>query len=205
MSSWCHSRGKRAFDLLCTIPVFVILFPVMVCVAAAVKLTSEGPVFFRQERVGKEGREFQLLKFRTMFHRRPECGPCLTQAGDPRVTSVGRLLRKWKLDELPQFINVIKGDMSLIGPRPDLPQYLESLAPNQRSILQLFPGLTGVATLLLRHEEELLSMVPPGELEHYYACVLLPEKIRLDMEYASQATFLSDIRILLLTLIFIFR
>ncbi len=202
ISNWCGARGKRAFDLLCTVPALVALAPAMLVIGAAVKLTSGSPVLFRQKRFGRNEREFECIKFRTM---RPSTGAGVTQAGDTRVTRVGRILRKWKLDELPQLINVVRGDMSLVGPRPDLPVFIVELDPSRRKGLALLtPGITGRATLKFRHEEELLANVPPQELHSFYVREVLPRKSDLDLEYASRASLWGDLMILLRTVAAIF-
>jgi lipopolysaccharide/colanic/teichoic acid biosynthesis glycosyltransferase len=203
VSRWCSAPGKRIFDLLCTIPVVVALAPVMLLVGAAVKLTSGSPVLFCQKRFGRNGVEFECLKFRTMT--RSAGGPGVTQAGDARVTGIGRILRKWKLDELPQLINVLRGEMSLVGPRPDLPEFIADLNPvNRQALAFLTPGITGWATLKFRNEEELLADVPPDELRSYYVREVLPRKVALDLEYASRASLSSDVMVLVRTVFAIF-
>ncbi len=197
IASWCQSAGKRIFDLICGFPLMLAALPLILTVAVLVRLTSKGPVLFRQSRVGRDGREFKLLKFRTMTHG--AIGPGITSRGDTRITAVGRVLRKSKLDELPQLFNLISGDMSLVGPRPELPEFLLDLPPGQRKLLVLRPGLTGWATLHFRHEEELLAEVSPEHLREYYTKTLLPRKFELDLEYAARATFLADVMILLRT------
>jgi lipopolysaccharide/colanic/teichoic acid biosynthesis glycosyltransferase len=202
ISNWCTAPGKRAFDLLCTIPAVVALAPVMLLIGAGVKVTSGSPVIFRQKRFGRNGCEFQCMKFRTM---KQSTGVGVTQAGDARVTPIGRILRKWKLDELPQLINVIRGEMSLVGPRPDLPEFIMELdSPRRNGLASLTPGVTGWATLKFRHEEELLAGVPPQELRSYYVREVLPKKSDLDLDYASRASFVSDLMILLRTVAAIF-
>jgi lipopolysaccharide/colanic/teichoic acid biosynthesis glycosyltransferase len=198
--AWSCSTGKRVFDLVLAGFFFLLSQPLMLVAALAIKCSSPGPVFFRQGRAGKDGKTFSLLKFRTMIHGRRDPGPGLTRRGDPRIFPVGRLLRKWKLDELPQFLNVIKGDMSLVGPRPDLPEYLAVLENEQREIYWIRPGITGSATLKFRHEEVLLAQVPPEELQDFYTSRVLPEKVQMDLDYAAQATFFSDVQMLLRTL-----
>lgn len=195
---WSHSAGKRIFDLAIATPLALISLPVMILTAVLVKCSSRGPVLFRQGRVGREGKTFQVLKFRTMVHR--NVGPGVTQQGDARIFPVGRYLRKWKLDELPQFINVLRGHMSLVGPRPDLPEYMAMLTGEQREILGLRPGITGSASLRFRHEEDLLAGVPADELQHFYVSRILPEKVQMDLAYAREATLFSDIKILFRTL-----
>lgn len=197
VSPWCLSTSKRLFDLSCAAWVLIVLSPALLLIGLLVRLTSSGPGLFRQTRVGKNGREFTLLKFRTMTHKRSQAGPGITRQDDARVTPLGRVLRKWKLDEWPQFINVAMGDMSLVGPRPDLAEFWSALTAEQQRVLCLRPGITGRATLQFRNEEAVLGKVPPEQLTSYYLTSLLPEKARLDWEYARQATFRSDFKLLL--------
>ena len=205
ISSWCHSAGKRIFDVCSVVPLLFAALPLMALIAMSLKLTSEGPILFRQMRVGRGGREFQLLKFRTMADSNCQNGPGLTCAGDARVTSLGRILRRWKLDELPQLLNLLRGDMSLVGPRPDLAEFVRTLGSNQRRVLSLTPGITGWATLHFRKEEELLASIPPQQLYEYYVNEVLPYKIRLDLEYAARASFFSDVSVLSRTIFAIAR
>jgi lipopolysaccharide/colanic/teichoic acid biosynthesis glycosyltransferase len=200
VSKWCNSAGKRLLDLSCALLLVFVSLPLLLLITALVKLTSKGPVLFSQERVGKSATHFQLVKFRTMKNEARQCGPNLTRHGDTRITRVGRMLRKWKLDELPQLINVLRGDMSLVGPRPEIPDYFKRLAEDQQRVVSVRPGLTGVASVQYRNEEELLAQVSCERLEHFYLTWLLPKKIRLDMDYARDATLISDIRVLWLTL-----
>jgi lipopolysaccharide/colanic/teichoic acid biosynthesis glycosyltransferase len=203
-SKWCTSLGKRAFDFVFAAMLLLTALPFMLLAFFAV-LTSRGPIFFASTRVGQNGKRVRVLKFRTMHHRE-EVGVQLTRKGDARITKPGRLLRRWKLDELPQFINVLRGDMSLVGPRPDSAEFLNTLPTSLRSVLSsLKPGITGVATLTFRNEEQLLSFVPESELTSYYVKTLLPEKALLDLEYARRATMFSDIKVLLQTLLAVLR
>ena len=196
VSPWNHSQGKRMFDVVVTSLVLVPCLPLMALIAAVIAATSRGPVLFRQTRVGENEQAIELLKFRTMFHNLKNSGPGVTRSGDPRITPIGRLLRRCKLDELPQLLNVLGGDMSLVGPRPDLPEFCQALAPEYRAVLTLRPGLTGWATLQFRHEEELLAAVPKDQLIPYYRNTVLPQKAELDLFYAERATFRSDFGIL---------
>ncbi len=204
ISPWCNSRGKRLFDLVFAAILIAPALPLMAMIALMVKLTSPGPVLFRQRRMGKDGVEFEFVKFRTMVHNGGRNGPGVTTKGDSRVTRVGRFLRHSKLDELPQLFHVLSGQMSLVGPRPDLSKYLSSLNRSQLCVLALRPGLTGRASICFRNEEEVLSQAPKGELEAFYAAQVLPLKVRLDLEYAQTASLWSDIGMLFRTFLKLF-
>ncbi|HYM08466.1 MAG TPA: sugar transferase [Terriglobales bacterium] len=205
LSPWNHSRGKRMFDFVAAGVVLLPCLPLMALIAAAVAVTSRGPVLFRQRRVGENERAIELLKFRTMLHNLGSAGPGVTRSGDPRITPIGRFLRRCKLDELPQLLNVLRGDMSLVGPRPDLEEFCQALGPEHRLVLTLRPGLTGWATLHFRNEEQLLAAVPKEQLVSYYRETILPQKAQLDMAYAERATFLGDLAILGGTFLTLFR
>jgi lipopolysaccharide/colanic/teichoic acid biosynthesis glycosyltransferase len=200
VSPWCNSRGKRMMDIILVIPSLVLTAPLMVLIALGIRSTSRGPVLFRQLRCGLNDGQFQMLKFRTMEYRSAEFGPGVTRRGDLRVTRLGKWLRRWKLDELPQFINVLRGEMSIVGPRPDLEDFWRQATEVERHVLAVKPGLTGAATLAFRNEEELLAHVPESDLVGFYVRDLLPRKARLDCEYAAQADFLSDCRVVLNTI-----
>lgn len=173
----------------------VVLSPVMVVLAAAVWLDSGRPVLFRHRRVGQGGRTFELLKFRSMVVNHG--GPSLTRRGEARITRVGRFLRRWKLDELPQLINVVRGEMSLVGPRPEVPEFVDLDNPLWRRVLASRPGITDPASLEFRHEEELLAAVE--DVEHYYRTEILPRKLALSADYLERRTLRSDLRILFRT------
>ena len=191
---------SRLFDLAVAAAGLFLLAPLFALLALAVKLSSPGPVFHRGRRVGKDGAPFDLFKFRSM--RVGEAGPEITRAGDARVTAVGRLLRKWKLDELPQLINVLAGEMSLVGPRPESPRYVAMYDAGQRRILSVRPGITSPASLLYRSEEEQLA----GEdWERTYVERVMPEKLRVDLAYVDRRTFRSDLGVILQTVAAIFR
>lgn len=198
-SPWCLSSGKRIFDVLCSLILLVPALPIMGLAALAVMLTSPGPALFRQARVGVGGKPFTLLKLRTMLRAAAHSGPGVTRGGDQRITWLGAILRRTKLDELPQLFNVLCGQMSMVGPRPDLAIYMDTLHGSDRSILLLKPGITGCASLHFRHEEALLQDVPAYQLLDYYVRELLPRKVRLDLAYASRATWHSDVLLLLRT------
>lgn len=193
LSSWSVSMGKRAFDLTISALGLVLISPLLVVIAMVIKLTSAGPVLYRQTRVGQRGTCFELLKFRTMT---AAAGPSLTRTGDQRITPIGRVLRPAKLDELPQLFNVLVGDMSLVGPRPDLPQFWSTLDDRYRVITELRPGITGCASLKFSDEEKLLASVPEKYLTEYYISKHLPLKVQIDLDYAKQASFLTDLRVL---------
>jgi lipopolysaccharide/colanic/teichoic acid biosynthesis glycosyltransferase len=192
-SPWVLSPARRALEFIISLVALIILFPVMLLAATLVRFGSDGPVFFRQRRMGRNGREFTLYKFRSMCVEGESGGSCITVVGDTRITRVGAFLRRYKLDEIPQFWNVLRGDMGLVGPRPKLPHH-EALHMEGR------PGITGVATLAFRREEELLSKVPEHELDSYYDVWVKPAKARMDLEYIRTATFSSDIKVLWRTL-----
>ena len=197
---WSLSASKRFFDFACAALLVAAAAPFMAMLAIIVKASSAGPFLFRQNRIGKNGEEFQVLKFRTMhFHTGSNPGAFITRSGDNRVTPMGRWLRKWKLDELPQLVNVFKGDMSLVGHRPDMLKYMQTLTGQDRNILYFRPGITSPASLKFRNEEQELARVPAQEMEQFYLTNLLPQKIHMDLDYAERATFLTDCRILLQT------
>jgi lipopolysaccharide/colanic/teichoic acid biosynthesis glycosyltransferase len=205
LSNWPHSRTKRQIDVIGAVLLLVPALPLMAIVAVVIKLTSPGPVLFQQIRYGRDGHRFRLLKFRSMRHGRSHNGPSLTSSSDTRVTPVGRVIRKWKLDELPQLFNVIRGEMSLVGPRPDLPEYLDALHATLRQVLHLKPGITSVATLRFRNEEELLSTVPAEALNVYYIANVLPQKVNMEIDYACQASLFSDLVVILRTVWALFQ
>jgi lipopolysaccharide/colanic/teichoic acid biosynthesis glycosyltransferase len=179
----------------------------MAVVALGVKLTSGGPVFFRQRRPGKNGSEFSIVKFRTMVDSKHISGPVLTRACDPRVTSFGRHLRRWKIDELPQLFNVLAGDMSFVGPRPQPTKLWQqpSIQKQAVCVLSVRPGLTSQATLNFRNEEELLAPLSAEETEAVYMKHVMPLKLAMEIEYLRTATFLADFHLILKTALRIFH
>ena len=194
-SPWNYSAGKRLFDIAAALLVLLISLPLTVVIAAAVKLNSRGPVLFRQARVGRDGKSFVILKFRTMASGE-SAGLSLTRKGDSRVTGIGRALRNWKLDELPQFLNVLRGDMSLVGPRPDLAKYTAVLGAERQQFLSLRPGITGAASLRFRNEESILAGIPEADLERVYTSQLFPQKVDIDLAYARSASLRRDLELL---------
>lgn len=190
--------AKRLYDALLSGLGLIMLSPVLLVIALTVKLADRGPVFFRQKRVGQYGNLFWILKFRTMIVNAERAGLSVTKDGDPRITPIGRLLRKSKLDELPQLWNVFVGEMSLVGPRPEVPHYVERYTPDQRTILELKPGITDLATLEFRHEEELLKSAT--DVERFYLEFCVPRKIELNLTYARNANLATDTWIILQTI-----
>ncbi len=189
LSRWSRSAAKRSFDCACVLLFLPVLVPVMLVIGAAVRLTSSGPVFFFQERVGRYGRTFTIFKFRSMIVADAAHHP-ITTSDNQSFTRVGPFLRRWKLDELPQLINVLLGHMSLVGPRPKMPEHALFDLPCR-------PGITGLATTVFACEERILACVPKDRLDAYFHSVVLPAKRRLDAQYMTRATFFSDIRLLM--------
>ena len=190
---------KRAFDLIAAGSGLVLLSPLLMLAAACVRLTSPGPVFFRQERIGRDFRPFFILKFRSMVEDAPARGAAITYGDDPRVTWIGRLLRKTKIDELPQLVNVLKGEMSLVGPRPEIPKYVEMFRADYAEILRVRPGITDLASLKYRDESAVLGRAEDPEAE--YVRRVLPEKIALAKEYVARSSLWFDVRLILGTLV----
>jgi lipopolysaccharide/colanic/teichoic acid biosynthesis glycosyltransferase len=186
---------RRVIDtMLAGLTLLALAIP-MAGIALLVRLTSPGPVLFRQQRVGQGGRLFGLLKFRTM--RTGASGPSVTAGSDTRITPVGKHLRHWKLDELPQFINVLLGEMSIVGPRPEVPGYVQFYTEDQRGVLDVLPGLTGPSQLLFRNEESLL--MEPTDPESFYIETLLPMKLATDLYYVQRRRLSDDARVVLQT------
>lgn len=190
---------KRIFDLICSTLGLIILSPVLIVIAIKIKTDSNGPVFFKQIRVGEKNREFKILKFRTMVVDAEKLGRQITVGNDNRITKIGAFLRKYKLDELPQLINVFKGDMSLVGPRPEVPRYVKLYNEEQKKVLEVKPGITDLASIRYRDENELL-----GEAENpdeFYINTIMPDKLALNLEYISKNNVFLDIYIILKTII----
>lgn len=189
---------KRLFDVCLAVFGLLILLPCFLLVAILIKLTDRGPVFYRQNRIGRFGLPFQIWKFRTMVVGAEKMGALVTKTNDPRMTRFGRFLRKTKVDELPQLWNVLKGDMSFVGPRPQVPRYIERLTAAQREMLQHRPGITDIATLRFRNEQDLLAGAT--DVDDFYIRYCLPQKIALNLQYARKASLPYDIWIILQTL-----
>jgi lipopolysaccharide/colanic/teichoic acid biosynthesis glycosyltransferase len=194
---------KRLFDFIFSLIGFLILSPLFILIGLMIKLTSRGPVFFRGVRIGKLGKPFRIFKFRTMVPGAEDLGGPSTPADDPRLTKFGKFLKKYQLDELPQLINVIKGKMSLVGPRPEVKTYVDMLTPEQKNIiLSVRPGITDLASLWDFHEGEVLKGSP--DPEKTYREKIRPEKIRLQIEYVKNRSFWLDIKIIFRTILKIF-
>jgi len=191
--------ARRALDLALALPGLVLLSPLLVGIAALVKATSRGPVLYVQERVGRFGVPFRLFKFRSMRVGSDHAGALVTGEGDPRVTPFGRWLRRTKLDELPQLWNVARGEMSLVGPRPEVPRYVAHYTPVQRRVLEVRPGLTDPATLAFRDEETRLAAVPLSDRETFYLKEILPRKLEINLAHLEQGIE-ADVRVLWRTL-----
>ena len=186
---------KRAFDILCSFLGLTVLSPVLLVVSVLVAVTSPGGVFFRQERVGKDGKPFRIFKFRSM--RKDNAGLKITTGNDSRITPVGRFLRKSKIDELPQLINVLVGDMSFVGPRPEVADYVNLYTPYQRQVLLVRPGITGLASIRFRNENDLLTA--SDDPNRTYVEQIMPRKIDLDLEYIPRASVFYDIKLIFQT------
>ena len=194
---------KRVLDVTVALAGLALLSPLLIVIAVAVRLDSPGPVLFRQQRVGLHGKPFCILKFRSMRWQPvtdTPAAPALTVAGDARVTRIGRWLRASKLDELPQLINVLRGEMSLVGPRPEVPRYVAHYPPDVRErVLSVRPGITDEASILFRNEGEILSQA--ADPEHAYLTEVLPRKLAIYDSYARSHSFVGDLRILARTLL----
>ncbi len=195
-------HAKCALDLIVAVPATILLSPLFIVIAIVIKLDSRGPVFFRQQRVGQFGRRFRIFKFRTMTPEAETQGAQITIGQDRRITRGGRFLRKYKLDELPQLLNVIKGEMSLVGPRPEVPRYVELYDEEQKQILALKPGITSPASIAYSNESDLLA--EQSDPEGFYRTHLMPAKIREDLSYSQRATVWSDCAIIARTFLRIF-
>lgn len=191
---------KWLFDRAVSFVGLLLIWPVLIVVAILVKLKMPGgPAFFTQQRVGKDGRLFTMYKFRTMINASNKTWSSVSVAGESRITPFGAKLRKYKLDELPELWNVLKGDMSFVGPRPDVPGYADALEGDDREVLQLRPGITGPASLKYRNEEEILATV--DDPQKYNDEVLFPDKVRINRYYLHHYSFWMDIRMIFATVL----
>ena len=194
---------KRAMDIVISGCALAVLWPVLLLIALAIKIDDPGPVFYRQVRVGKDGKEFRIFKFRTMVVDADKKGLQITVGRDNRITRMGRLLRKTKLDELAQLINVFTGEMSFVGPRPEVPKYVNMYTPYQRQVLLVRPGITDYASIAYRNENDLLEGAE--DPEKMYIETIMPDKIELNMKYLHEISPLADIRLILKTIAAVIR
>lgn len=201
-TTFYRRRGKRLVDAAVSFLALLFLSPFLVVIAILVKLTSHGPALYWQERVGKDGRVFRMAKFRSMIANAHRKGRPITAAGDERVTRVGALLRKLKIDEVPQLWNVLRGEMSLVGPRPEVPLYVQLYTPAQRRVLSVAPGITDPASIAYRHEEQILSA--SDDPETLYREAVLPHKLALNLDYIRRMSFSLDVTLIFQTLASIF-
>lgn len=195
--SFYMKRGKRLFDVTVAATSLTTLMVPLLALGIAIYVIDGKPVFFRQARVGRRGRLFRTLKFRTM-RQRSDLGSSVTTGNDPRVTPLGKQLRRFKLDELPQLWNVLVGDMSFVGPRPDVEGYADRLTGEERRILEVRPGITGPATLKYRNEEEILASV--DDPQRYNDDVIYPDKVRINLKYLETVSFGYDLKCIARTL-----
>lgn len=188
---------KRTFDVLASGLGLIVLSPLFVVLAIWIKADSKGPVFYRQVRVGRHNRDFRLYKFRSMRPDSDKKGLITVGGHDPRVTRSGYYIRKYKLDELPQLINVFLGDMSLVGPRPEVRKYVDMYTPEQMRVLDVRPGITSLASIRYRNENDILAKA--SDPDRAYVTQVMPDKIAIDLEYVPKASLLTDIRLIFMT------
>jgi len=189
-----YEFGKRLFDAAVSLAGLILTGPLLLTAGLFIKLDSPGPVFYQGTRIGRHGRPFKMLKFRTMVQDADRIGASSTAEDDPRITRIGWILRKYKLDELPQLINVLKGDMSLVGPRPQVQWAVDLYTPEEREVLKVRPGITDYASLRFSNEAEILK--GSADPDKDYLEKIHPEKMRLALEYVKTRSFLVDLRII---------
>ena len=190
---------KRIFDIVMSLIGLIILGIPMIIIGIIIKLSSEGPVFYKQVRVGKSNKDFKILKFRTMIVDADKKGMQITVGKDPRITGIGHFLRKTKIDELPQLINVLKGEMSFVGPRPEVRKYVEMYNDYQKNVLKIKPGITDLASIEYRDESTLLGQ--SDNPEKTYIEEIMPTKLKLNLKYMQEFSFFYDIKLIFKTLI----
>lgn len=198
--------GKRFFDIVASLGGLIILSPVFIVVGSLIKLDSRGPVFFRQLRVGLNGKTFYIHKFRTMRIQAEQLGLQITVGNDSRITKIGKILRKYKLDELPQLIDVLQGTMSIVGPRPEVPKYVAQYPESTKAlVLSVKPGITDEASIKFKDENEILGK--SANAEYDYVHKVLPTKLEFQISYVKNASFINDVKIIFQTIreIFISR
>ena len=195
--------AKRAMDIVLSACALAVLWPLLLLIALAIWIDDPGPVFYRQVRVGRNGKTFRIFKFRSMVMDADKKGLAITVGRDSRITRVGAVLRKTKLDELTQLLNVFLGQMSFVGPRPEVPKYVELYTPYQRQVLLVRPGITDYASIAYRNENDLLAGAPNPET--MYIEQIMPDKIELNMKYLREISPLADIRLILKTIVAVIK
>ena len=188
---------KRLFDIFWSLVGLIIFFPFFIVTAALIKLDSKGPVFFRQVRVGKRNKDFKIFKFRTMYVDSDKKGLLTVGDKDSRVTKIGSKLRKYKIDELPQLINVLVGQMSFVGPRPEVRKYVDLYSKEQNEVFKFRPGITDIASIKYRDENEILAN--KDNPEHYYVSTIMQDKLKMNLEYLQNRNLISDIGVIIRT------
>jgi lipopolysaccharide/colanic/teichoic acid biosynthesis glycosyltransferase len=197
-----EDRLRRVIDLAMATALLLISIPLWLPIAVAIRLSSPGPVLYQAPRIGKDGIPFTMYKFRTMRAGAAGVGPAITVGRDPRITPIGRQLRRWKLDELPQLLNVLRVEMGLVGPRPEAPEYVALYDERQRQALSVRPGITGPSQVIHRHEERLLDR---EDAEAHYRTVLLPRKLEIDLDYIENRSVAGDLRVIAKTVTCLFH
>lgn len=192
--------AKRTIDIVLSSLGLLFLSPVLVVIAVAIAVESGRPVFYRGVRVGRGGKPFRIFKFRSMVQNAEKLGAASTNAADPRVTSVGRFIRRFKLDELPQLINVFKGEMSFVGPRPEVQKFVDLYTPEEKKILTVRPGITDWSSVKFHNEPEIIEASGIADADEAYALLIRPEKLRLQMKYVAEQSVWTDMKIILSTL-----
>lgn len=203
----CSLIIKRLFDIFVSAILLIILSPVLLILAVAIKIESEGPVFYRQERITQYGRKFRIFKFRTMVKDADKIGALITLGKDPRITRVGNLIRKCRLDEIPQLINVLIGDMTFVGTRPEVKKYVDMYSDEMKATLLMKAGITSIASLRYRDEDEIMSRyISHGEtIDEAYVNHVLPEKMKYNLEYIKKFNVFTDIKICIDTVLVVLK
>lgn len=198
---------KRAFDILVSAILLLLLSPILLFFAILIKLDSPGPVFYRQERVTTYGRIFRIFKFRTMKVDADKMGSLVTLKNDDRITRVGHVIRRYRLDELPQLLNILTGDMSLVGTRPEVAKYVAAYTPEMKATLLLPAGVTSTASILFKDEEELIAkfILEGMEVDDIYITKVLPEKMHYNLSYLKNYSFLGDLKLMVRTVLKVFK
>ncbi len=194
---------KRLFDIFFSAFGLLILFPFFLLIALLIKINSRGPAFYKQERIGKGGKPFKMIKFRTMQIDSDSKGLLTIGGKDSRVTTIGYYLRKFKIDELPQLVNVLMGDMSFVGPRPEVKKYVDLYTTEQREVLSVKPGITDYASIEYRDESAMLA--GSENPEEFYTTVVMPAKLKINLEYINDRNILTDVKIIFKTVLTIFK